>query len=89
MQMDPLWDLREVHKKKEGSVICWLDYEPGSIACGAEVPAASPIPFVTLVRSLMQHLNIFIYEMRAFSPSFTARLSGLGHQLLSNDPSCP
>jgi len=26
MQMDPLRDLREVHKKKEGSVICWLGY---------------------------------------------------------------
>lgn len=26
VQMGPLWDLREVHKKKEGSVICRLDY---------------------------------------------------------------
>lgn len=27
IQMEPLWDLREIHKRKEGSVICWLDYK--------------------------------------------------------------
>jgi len=63
--------------------------EPGSIACGAEVPAASPVPFVPPVCSLIEHLKIFVYEMRAFSPSFTARLLGLAYQLLSNDPACP
>lgn len=89
MQMDPLWDLREVHKKKKVvSSAGWIT-EPGSIACGAEVPAASPVPLVTPARSSVQHPNTFIWEARAFSPSFSARLPGLAHQLLRNDPSCP
>lgn len=89
MQMDPWRDLREVHnKKKVVSSAGWIT-EPGSIACGAEVPAASPVPFVTPARSSVQHLNTFIWETRAFSPSFSARLPGLAHQLLRNDPSCP
>lgn len=43
--MDPLWDLREVHKKKKKVVSSagWIT-EPGSTACGAEVPASSLVP---------------------------------------------
>lgn len=83
MQMDPLWDLREAHteKKKVVSSAGWIT-EPGSTAGGAEVPAVSPIPSVTLGGSLIRHPESFRYETRASAPSLTARPPGLAHQAL-------
>lgn len=45
--MDPLWDFREAYKK-EGSVICWLDYKTGKESRGS----CCTILFVTPMRSL-------------------------------------
>jgi len=45
--MDPLWDFREAYKK-EGSVICWLDYKIGKESSGS----CCTILFVTPMRSL-------------------------------------
>lgn len=88
MQLDPLWGLREAHKKKKVVSFAGWIAEPGNLAHGTEeVPAASPALSVTLGCSWVQHPSIFVYGMRAFSPSFTARLSSLAHPLLSNDPS--